>query len=178
MSITKCWGPEQSTWFTFTQLPQSYMLFMKTFKKVRGTLTLYHYCEKMAGLFCDLFTNIHLLFDFQLNKGKVSFKSSHTVHDYPSEETVTAAYDEYQKNNDLQLKTLQNYQPAGLVNMERNLARVRGHEQRSILPSAPVTNGDKYSYDMPASKSLPEIKYADEGQGFTDATDYASALLF
>ncbi|XP_020612402.1 dentin sialophosphoprotein-like [Orbicella faveolata] len=114
----------------------------------------------------------------KMNKGKVSFKSSHTVHDYPSEETVTAAYDEYHKDNNVQLKTLQNYQPAGLVNMEKNLARVGGHEQRSITPSAPVTNGDKNSHDMPASKSLPEIKYADEGQGFTDATDNASALLF
>lgn len=113
-----------------------------------------------------------------MNKGKVSFKSSHTVHDYPSEETVTAAYDEYHKDNNVQLKTLQNYQPAGLVNMEKNLARVGGHEQRSITPSASVTNGDKNSHDMPASKSLPEIKYADEGQGFTDATDNASALLF
>ena len=121
---------------------------------------------------------IYLFFDFQMNKGKVSFKSSHTVHDYPSEETVTAAYDEYQKNNDVQLKTLQNYQPAGLVNMEKNLARVREHEQRSITPSAPVSNGDKNSYDISTNKSLPEIKYADEGQGFTDATDYASALLF
>lgn len=121
-------------------------------------------------------TYINLFFDFQMKKGKVSFKTSHTVHDYPSEETVTAAYDEYQKN-DVQPKTLQNYQPAGLVNMERNLARVRGHEQGSITPSAPVTNGDKNSY-ISTSKNLPEIKYADEGEGFTDATDYASALLF
>lgn len=114
----------------------------------------------------------------KMNKGKVSFKSSHTVHDYPSEETVTAAYDEYQKNSDVQPKTLQNYQPAGLVNMERSLSRVRGHEERSMTPSAPITNGDINSYVTPTSKSLPEIKYADEGQGFTDATDYASALLF
>jgi len=121
---------------------------------------------------------MYLFFDLQLSKGKVSFKSSHTVHDYPSEETETAAYDEYQKNNNVHLKTLQNYQPAGLVNMEKNLARVVGHEQRSITPSAPVTNGDNNSHYIPTSKILPEIKYADEGQGFTDATDYASALLF
>ena len=113
-----------------------------------------------------------------MNKGKVSFKGSHTVHDYPSEETVTAAYDEHQKNNNVQLKTLQNYQPAGLVNMEKNLARVGVHEQRSITPSEPVSNSVKNSHDIPASKSHPEIKYADKGQGFTDATDYASALLF
>ena len=119
-----------------------------------------------------------LLLDLQLNKGKVSFKGSHTVHDYPSEETVTAAYDEYQKNNNVQVKTLQNYQPAGLVNMEKSLARVGGREQRSITPSEPVSNGDNNLHDIPASKSHPEIKYADEGQGFTDATDYASALLF
>ena len=112
-----------------------------------------------------------------MNKGRVSFKSLHTVHDYPSEETVTAAYDEHQRNN-VQPKTLQNYQPAGLVNMEKNLARVGGHERRSITPSEPVSNGDKNSHDIPASNSDPEIKYADEGQGFTDATDYASALLF
>jgi len=121
---------------------------------------------------------MYLFFDLQLSKGKVSFKSSHTVHDYPSEETETAAYDEYQKNNNVHLKTLQNYRPAGLVNMEKNLARVGGHEQRSITPSALVTNGDNNSHDIPTSKILPEIKYADEGQGFTDATDYASALLF
>lgn len=121
---------------------------------------------------------MYLLFDLQMNKGKVSFKSSHTVHDYPSEETVTAAYDEYQKNNNVQLKTLQNYQPAGLVNMEKNLARVGGREQVSIMPPQPISNGDKNAHDIAASKSHPEIKYADEGQGFTDATDYASALLF
>ena len=117
------------------------------------------------------------IFNLQMNKGKVSFKSSHTVHDYPSEETVTAAYDEYQKNN-VQLKTLQNYQPAGLVSMEKNLARLGGHEQVSITPPQPVSNGDKNTHDITASGSHPEIKYADEGQGFTDATDYASALLF
>jgi len=113
-----------------------------------------------------------------MNKGKVTFKGSHTIHDYPSEETVTAAYDENQKNNNVRVKTLQNYQPAGLVNMEKSLARVGGHEQRSITPSELASNGDNNSHDVPASKSHPEIKYTDEGQGFTDATDYASALLF
>ena len=104
---------------------------------------------------------------------KVSFKSTHTVHDYPSEETVAAVYDEHQKNNNVQLKTLQNYQPPGLVNMEKKLGRVGGHSQDPVTTPQHTSNGN-----TSVSKSHPEIKYADEGQGFTDSTDNASALLF
>lgn len=111
-----------------------------------------------------------------MNRGKVSFRSAHTVHDYPSEETVTSVYDEYQKNNNVQVKTLQNYQPAGLVNMEKKRGHVGGHSQGPVMQPQPVS--DKKAYDTTASKSHPEIKYADEGQGFTDSTDNASALLF
>lgn len=121
----------------------------------------------------------YLFFNLQMNRGKVSFKSSHVVHDYPSEETVTAVFDEYEKTNNTQLKTLQNYQPAGLVNMEKKLAHVGGHKQDSVTQPQPVSNGVKNAHDITASKSShPEIKYADEGQAFTDSTDYASALLF
>ncbi|KAL9988809.1 hypothetical protein ACROYT_G003297 [Oculina patagonica] len=123
----------------------------------------------------------------KMNRGKVSFKSSHVVHDYPSEQTVTAVYEEYEKTNNTQLKTLQNYQPAGLVNMEKKLAHVGGHKQDSVTQPQPVSNGDRKPVsngdrnvcDITASKSShPEIKYADEGQGFTDSTGFASALLF
>lgn len=130
----------------------------------------------MTFILASLLT--YLFFDIQMNRGKVCFKSSHVVHDYPSEETVTAVFDEYEKNNNMQSKTLQNYQPAGLVNMEKKLGRVGGHEQGSVKQPQPVSNDDKNVHDITASKSHPEIKYADEGQGFTDSTGYASALLF
>lgn len=116
------------------------------------------------------------LFLFQLTRGKVSFKSSHTIHDYPSEETATTVYDEGQTNNNMKLKTLQNYQPAGLVNMEKKLGRSGGNLHSPV--GQPVTNGNESDHNETDSANHPEIKYADEGQGFTDSTDYASALLF
>jgi len=111
-----------------------------------------------------------------LGRGKVSFKSSHIIHDYPSEETVTAVYDELHTNN-VHLKTLQNYQPAGLVNMEKELGRAGRNPQHKLV-TQPVSNGTRNEHDVTNGTSEPEIKYADEGQGFTDSTDYASALLF
>lgn len=113
-----------------------------------------------------------------MNRGKVSFKSTHVVHDYPSEEAVIAVYDEYGNTNKTELKTLQNYQPAGLVNMEKKLGHGSGQEQGSVTQPQPLSNGDNKAHDTTASKRHPEIKYADEGQGFTDSSGSASALLF
>ena len=111
------------------------------------------------------------------------------VHDYPSEEAAKAIFDELEDNNNGklqtlqnyqpaalvnngQLKTLQNYQPTALVNMEKKLVyTVQGSTQS-------VSNSEEKVHDSFNNKSDPEIKYADDGQGFTDSTDYASALLF
>ena len=109
-------------------------------------------------------------------KGKVSFKGSHTIHDYPSEEAFTVVYDDVHRNNNVQLKTLQNYQPAGLVNMEKKLGRTRGNPPEQV--TTPVSNGNGSKRDETDSVNQREIKYADEGQGFTDSTGSASALLF
>ena len=87
-----------------------------------------------------------------------------------------AVYDEVHSNNNVQLKTLQNYQPAGLVNMEKKLGRTGGNPPEQV--TTPVSNGNTSEHDETDSVSQPEIKYADEGQGFTDSTGSASALLF
>ncbi|KAK2567095.1 hypothetical protein P5673_008889 [Acropora cervicornis] len=109
-------------------------------------------------------------------KARVSFTSSHTVHDYPSEEALTAVYDELQENNGAPLKTLQNYQPSSLVNMEKMLAGDK-QEQKKVAPA--YSNGVDDGHDVvDVGVNHSEIKYTDEGQGFTDSTDYASALLF
>lgn len=109
---------------------------------------------------------------FQVKGGKISFKNSPMVHDYPSEEAAKAIFDELEDNNNGKLKTLQNYQPAALVNMEKKLVyTVQGSTQS-------VSNSEEKVHDSFNNKSDPEIKYADNGQGFTDSTDYASALLF
>lgn len=109
-------------------------------------------------------------------KARVSFTSSHTVHDYPSEEALTAVYDELQENNGAPLKTLQNYQPSSLVNMEKMLADDK-QEQKKVAPA--YSNGVDDGHDVvDVGVNHSEIKYTDEGQGFTDSTDYASALLF
>lgn len=76
----------------------------------------------------------------------------------------------------MQLKTLQNYQPAGLVNMEKKLGHTGGNPPEQV--TTPVSNGNTSEHDETDSVSQPEIKYADEGQGFTDSTGCASALLF
>lgn len=109
----------------------------------------------------------------RVNKVRVSFKSTHTIHDYPSEETAVAVYDDYQRNGFGELKTLQNYQPPALVNMEKQIGQMRGHFQDQV-----TTPQQADKSDITANEGHSEIKYADEGQGFTDSTDYASALLF
>lgn len=109
-------------------------------------------------------------------KGKVSFKGSHTIHDYPSEAAFAAVYDEVHGNNNVQVKTLQNYQPSGLVNMEKKFGHTGGKPQDQVTLS--ITNGNGRDHDVIDSSGRPEIKYADEAQGFTDSTDSASALLF
>ena len=121
-----------------------------------------------------LFTNRTVL--FQVKRVKVSFKSSHVIHDYPSEEIAKVVFDELQNNNNVPLKTLQNYQPAGLVNMEKKLGCTGENPQVQVTQS--VSNGEKRVHDISNGENHTEIKYADEGQGFTDATDSASALLF
>lgn len=111
-------------------------------------------------------------------KGRVSFKSSHTIHDYPSEEAFIAVYDELHGNNAMPLKTLQNYQPSALANMEKILERAGGNQPiQEITPA--YSNGLDSEHDASVTvDNHPEIKYTDEGQGFTDSSDYASALLF
>ena len=60
--------------------------------------------------------------------------------------------------------------------MEKMLAGNK-QEQNKVTPA--YGNGVDNGYDVvDVGANHPEIKYTDEGQGFTDSTDYASALLF
>ena len=113
---------------------------------------------------------IFLLVSNQLN-AKVSFKATHVVHDYPSEESLAILHDEIKTSN-VELKTLQNYQPAGLVSMEEMIGQLS--KQNVIKPH--VSNDDKEEFTNHIKN--PELKYADNGQAFTDSSDHASALLF
>ena len=129
------------------------------------------------------------LYVFQVKGGKISFKNSPMVHDYPSEEAAKAIFDELEDNNNGKLKTLQNYQPAALVN-NGQLKTLQNYQPTALVnmekklvytvqgSTQSVSNSEEKVHDSFNNKSDPEIKYADNGQGFTDSTDYASALLF
>ena len=67
-------------------------------------------------------------------------------------------------------RTIQNYQPTSLTDIEQKINQLRQQQTKSPH-KAPEPSADVVS-------ARPEITYADDGQAFTDSSDFAGALLF